>query len=95
MKRDCRIKVRFSEINLSGLTREPEEDKTELLCNGEFEYDREKGELAIVESRTVTVEPREVVLERAARLRRVSGAFREYAHPTADEAGHYDQFQVR
>ena len=37
------------------------------------EYDREKGELVIVESRTVTVEPREAVLERAARLRREFG----------------------
>ena len=37
------------------------------------EYDREKGELVIVESRTVTVEPREEVLRRAARLRRAFG----------------------
>ncbi len=37
------------------------------------EYDREKGELVIVESQTVTVEPRDAVLERAARLRREFG----------------------
>ena len=37
------------------------------------EYDREKGELVIVESQTVMVEPREAVLERAARLRREFG----------------------
>ncbi len=37
------------------------------------EYDREKGELTIVESRSVTVEPQEAVRERVTRLRRQFG----------------------
>lgn len=47
MKRNCKLKVSFSEIDLSGLSREPEEEKTQLFCNGEFEYDREKGEYTV------------------------------------------------
>ena len=37
------------------------------------EYDRGRGELVIVESQKVTVEPREAVIERAAKLRREFG----------------------
>ena len=47
------------------------------------EYDREKGGLVIVESQSVTVEPREAVRERVTRLRRELG-FETFAGDTVE-----------
>ena len=47
------------------------------------EYDRAKGELVIVESQSVTVEPQDVVRERVTRLRRELG-FERFAGDTVE-----------